>query len=203
MENSTNTLEYWSIDGVGNEELPHKMLTDIKLDKTVPTGTIMINDGAASTTSTQVTLTISAEDATSGVAQMHFFEYVYTYWEEYATSKFYTLNTTNAGYKTVYVQVRDSAGLFSAARNATIWLGSDPPTVDPPMTRAPPAETPQETPEKPPAKTPETIVPKDTAPPEINTEAFPLWIVIIAAAMMGIVIATAAAATALLRQKRK
>ena len=31
-----NTLEYWSVDYVGNEELPHKTLTDIKLNKTNP-----------------------------------------------------------------------------------------------------------------------------------------------------------------------
>jgi len=36
-ESANNTLEYWSVDNAGNEELPHKMLTEIKLDKTAPT----------------------------------------------------------------------------------------------------------------------------------------------------------------------
>jgi len=35
-EGANNTLEYWSVDNAGNEELPHKILTDIKLDKTNP-----------------------------------------------------------------------------------------------------------------------------------------------------------------------
>jgi len=35
-EGANNTLEYWSIDKAGNEELPHKILTEIKLDKTAP-----------------------------------------------------------------------------------------------------------------------------------------------------------------------
>jgi hypothetical protein len=35
-EGANNTLEYWSVDQAGNEELPHKILTDIKLDKTPP-----------------------------------------------------------------------------------------------------------------------------------------------------------------------
>jgi parallel beta-helix repeat protein len=35
-ESANNTLEYWSVDNAGNEELPHKTLTGIKLDKTVP-----------------------------------------------------------------------------------------------------------------------------------------------------------------------
>lgn len=36
-EGANNTLEYWSVDNAGNEELPHKILSGIKLDKTVPT----------------------------------------------------------------------------------------------------------------------------------------------------------------------
>jgi hypothetical protein len=36
FESATNTLEYWSVDDVGNEELPHKVLNDIKLDKQGP-----------------------------------------------------------------------------------------------------------------------------------------------------------------------
>jgi len=35
-EGANNTLEYWSVDKAGNEELPHKILTGIKLDKTYP-----------------------------------------------------------------------------------------------------------------------------------------------------------------------
>jgi len=35
-ESANNTLEYWSIDNAGNEELPHKILTEIKLDRTSP-----------------------------------------------------------------------------------------------------------------------------------------------------------------------
>ena len=210
-ENSNNTLEYWSIDNVGNQETP-KILTDIKLDKTVPTASMTINYGAISTTSNQVTLTISAADATSGVVQMRFFEVVYGNWEEFATSKFWTLNTTGEGYKTVYVQVKDKAGLVSAARNATIWLGSNPPGpwigVDPPLTHVTenPYATTTQTPSPTatiPVTTPEPNIPKETSHPEINTKAFPLWLLIIAAITIGIVIATAAAATALLWPKRK
>jgi hypothetical protein len=210
-ENSNNTLEYWSVDNAGNQETP-KILTDIKLDKTVPTASMTINYGAISTTSNQVTITVSAADATSGVVQMRFFEVVYGNWEDYATSKFWTLNTTGEGYKTVYVQVKDKAGLVSAARNATIWLGSNPPGpwigADPPLTHVTenPSATTTQTPSAT-ATTPETPsepnIPKETSHPEINTEAFPLWIVIIAAMTIGIVIVTAAAATALLRPKRK
>jgi hypothetical protein len=216
-ENSNNTLEYWSIDKAGNQE-PSKTLTDIKLDKTVPTGSMTINYGAISTTSNQVTITISANDSTSGVVSMRFFEVVYGNWEEYATSKFWTLNTTGEGYKTVYVQVKDKAGLVSAARNATIWLGSNPPGpwmgVDPPLTHdteKPSATSPiipyattTITPSATiPVSSPGSDMPKETSHPDINTKAFPLWLSIIAAITIGIIIATAAAATAFLWSKRK
>ncbi|UCH88387.1 MAG: hypothetical protein JSV49_08995 [Thermoplasmata archaeon] len=35
-ESGTNTVEYWSIDNVGNEETPHEQLSGIKLDKQGP-----------------------------------------------------------------------------------------------------------------------------------------------------------------------
>ncbi|MFA5859458.1 MAG: LamG-like jellyroll fold domain-containing protein [Elusimicrobiota bacterium] len=36
LDGDNISLEYWSIDNLGNEELPHKTLTGIKLDKTPP-----------------------------------------------------------------------------------------------------------------------------------------------------------------------
>lgn len=35
-EDANNRVEYWSVDNADNEELPHKILTGIKLDKTPP-----------------------------------------------------------------------------------------------------------------------------------------------------------------------
>ena len=162
-EGADNTLTYWSVDNAGNQETP-KMLTFIKLDKTVPKGSITIDDGATSTTSTQVKLTLSAEDGTSGVAQMRFFDSIYGEWEKYVTSKLWTFKTGDA-YKTVYVQFRDNAGLFSTAYPATIYFGSTPPAD--PLAREP--EKPREKlPENPPAepqeKPQENNVPKETTP---------------------------------------
>jgi PKD repeat protein len=59
-EGANNTLEYWSVDKAGNEELPHKVLKEIKLDKTAPRAnldvaqtvhedTLVTFDGSAST----------------------------------------------------------------------------------------------------------------------------------------------------------
>jgi hypothetical protein len=43
-EGGANTLEYWSVDNSNNEELPHKFLSAIKLDKSQPS--ISISDPA-------------------------------------------------------------------------------------------------------------------------------------------------------------
>ena len=136
-ESANNTLEYWSVDNAGNEELPHKILTGIKLDKTAPTGSITINNGDAYTTSTSVTLTLTASDATSGVYQMRFSNdgITWTDWEDYTTSKSWTL-TPGDGTKTVYYQIKDNAGLISETYTDTIVLDTTIPNIQTP-TREP------------------------------------------------------------------
>lgn len=115
-EGSANTLEYWSVDTAGNEELPHKTLTQIKLDKTIPTGGIQIDNGAVYTNSTTVSLKLAAADAVSGVSQMRFNnDYgAWSSWEPYSTSKSWSL-TPSDGTKNVFVQYRDYAGLTVTA----------------------------------------------------------------------------------------
>lgn len=65
-ESANNTLEYWSIDNADHEELPHSILTGIRLDKTAPTGSITIDITDVYTTSTSVTLILTATDEISG-----------------------------------------------------------------------------------------------------------------------------------------
>ena len=122
-EGANNTLEYWSIDNADNEELPHKILAEIKLDETAPTGSITINNGDAYTASTSVTLTLTATDAVSGVAEMCFSNdnTIYTDWEPYASSKSWNLQDGD-GTKTVYIQYLDNAGLVSSTYQDTITV---------------------------------------------------------------------------------
>ena len=129
-ENANNTLEYWSTDKAGNKE-SHKILTGIKLDKTAPIGSITINDDATYTTTTTVTLNLSATDATSDVAKMRFSSnnIKWSDWEVYATSKSWTL-TSGDGAKTVYVQYKDNAGLTSSIYHYTITLDTTAPAAN-------------------------------------------------------------------------
>jgi PKD repeat protein len=67
-EGANNALEYWSIDNAGNEELPHKILTGIKLDKTVPSIGVPSRDPAGDVQPGQsVKVSVSITDITSQV----------------------------------------------------------------------------------------------------------------------------------------
>ena len=91
----------------------------IELKDTVPpTGSILINNGAASTGTTSVTLNLSATDGGgSGVVSMHFRNTTtdpYTAWEPYQTTRSWEL-TGGPGTRKVYVQFMDAAGNISDA----------------------------------------------------------------------------------------
>jgi parallel beta-helix repeat protein len=63
-----NTLEYWSVDWAGNEEVPHKFLSEIKLDKTNPTIGIPLRMPSGDVLPSQeVKVTVDATDDLGGV----------------------------------------------------------------------------------------------------------------------------------------
>jgi PKD repeat protein len=129
LESTNNTLEYWSVDNVDNEEFPHKILTEIKLDKTNPIGSIIINNDDTYTNTTSVTLILTATDDTSGVYQVRCSNdgvWDTEPWEVASQTKSWTL-TSGEGTKTVYYQIKDTAGLISTYSD-TIILDTTPPT---------------------------------------------------------------------------
>jgi PKD repeat protein len=130
-EGANNILEYWSVDGAGNEEYSHKMLTEIKLDKTAPTGSIQINNGANYTCSSNVTLTLTAADPASGVFQIRFSNdgvWDTEQWEAPASTKNWIL-TSGDGSKTVYYQIKDNAGSITSY-NSSVTLDETKPVVN-------------------------------------------------------------------------
>lgn len=81
-------------------------------DITPPTGTILINNGALYTNTRNVTLTLSATDDISGVAEMRFNNGTGSYStpEPYSTTKLWTLSQSADVSKTVRVKFKDQAG---------------------------------------------------------------------------------------------
>ncbi len=160
-EGSSNTLEYWStwnVYGTGTTDLPHVTINGIELNKTPPAGTITTSP---TTSTTAITLALSATDAISGVAQMRFSNdnTVWSNWEPYATSKTWTLQSGD-GQKTVTVQFMDNAGLTSTySYTLTLQTPQPSPTATPTPT---PSPTPAPTPTASPSPTPsiEPLVPE-------------------------------------------
>jgi len=102
----------------------------VTVDNTLPTGTVIINDGAAWTKSASVTLTLTYSDGDgSGVADMRFSNdgTDWSLWETVGTGKTWTI-TAGDGEKTVYVQFKDNAGNESYSTTDTISLDTIAPT---------------------------------------------------------------------------
>ncbi|HRY52714.1 MAG TPA: right-handed parallel beta-helix repeat-containing protein [Candidatus Portnoybacteria bacterium] len=104
-----NEISITTKDAAGNES--EAVTSAIIYDTTAPEGTLSINDGAAYTNSSEVTLTVSATDDGSGVKLMAFNNGTgdYSEWEEYATTKTWTLSD-NDGAKKVRVKFQDNLG---------------------------------------------------------------------------------------------
>lgn len=100
------------------------------VDTIPPTGTITINGAATYTTSTAVTLALSATDNAGPVTQMQFSNdgVSYSAPESYTTSKSWTL-ASGDGAKTVTTKFQDTAGNWSAPASASITLDTTPPAI--------------------------------------------------------------------------
>ncbi|MFH1232104.1 MAG: DUF6531 domain-containing protein [Planctomycetota bacterium] len=104
-------------------------LTFITVHNSPPVGTISINNGALATSSTSVTLTLYASDPDNESLQMCFRneEDNWSAWENYATSKEWTL-TAGDGTKTVSVKYIDTVGNYSTYSD-TIIKDTTPPNI--------------------------------------------------------------------------
>ena len=124
----TKTVRVQFRDSLGNVSTTFS--DSILMDTTAPTGTIVINNNAASTNTPSVTLNLTYTDGTgSGVTQMRFSDNGanWTVWQAAAAAVPHTL-LTGDGSKTVRVQFRDAAGNVSATFSRSILLDTTPPT---------------------------------------------------------------------------
>ena len=122
---ANTTLKFFARDLAGvNETVKTQTYT---IDTLPPTGTVVVNSGAESTSNPNVTLTITCADNV-GCSQMRFSNDNITYLtpQTYATSTAWTLTAWD-GTKTVYVIFKDTVGNWSNPFMDTIVLNNNPP----------------------------------------------------------------------------
>jgi hypothetical protein len=123
----TNTFEFYSVDKAGNEETTQSV--SIKIDKTEPTASVLINNGDTYSSTTMVTLSLTYSDAASGVSEVRYSNDGFwdtEAWEDHATTKNWNL-ISGDGEKTVYYQTKDYAGKLSPITYDEIILDTEPP----------------------------------------------------------------------------
>ncbi|MHA2185738.1 MAG: hypothetical protein ACXAAI_12135, partial [Promethearchaeota archaeon] len=99
----------------------------IGLDRADPFGSIEINAGDSWVTSTSVTLTLTYNDATSGVAEVRYSNNTisWTAWEAPSATRAWILPAGDGSSKTVYYEIRDDVG-FTTQYSDTIGLDTTP-----------------------------------------------------------------------------
>lgn len=127
LTNTTGAIDWPAGTNTLSQIFPSLIVPD-----TIPpgTGSVLINAGAASTTSQTVSLTLGASD-NIGVSQMMISNsptFAGASWEAYATSKAsWTLASGTLGTQTVYVKFRDATLNESIAYSDSITIVAVPP----------------------------------------------------------------------------
>ncbi|MBI2931139.1 MAG: hypothetical protein HYY16_05770 [Planctomycetes bacterium] len=113
-------------DGAGNVSV--SLSDTIKLDTTMPSGTVVINAGVAWTAVASVTLNLAAADTGSGVAKTRLSNdgTSWSAWEPFAGARTWLLGAGD-GTKQVYAQFQDAAGNTSASVADSISLDTTAP----------------------------------------------------------------------------
>ncbi len=133
LAQGAHTFKVRAVDTAGN--LGAWVSRSWSVDTVTPTGSILINAGAAYARSTSVNLKLAATDAGSGVAAMRIRNSNTTTWsapQAYSTSAAWTLPAGN-GSKTVYVQYQDRAGNWSTLYGDSIYLDTTLPVAGAPL----------------------------------------------------------------------
>jgi len=132
LSSTTITDAFPSIDGYGSKiayvsGTAGEIFVVTQVDLSPPTGNLIIDGGAAKTDSVSVTLSFSATDLDSGVAQMRLANEgeLWSDWESYVSSKSWTL-TSGEGEKRVWVYFKNGDGLESTPATDTIILDTTP-----------------------------------------------------------------------------
>ena len=126
-----NSSYYWQVyvyDEDGDDKLSDVFKFTVAPENNPPTGSVLINNGDATTVSFVVTLTLSATDTQSEVTSMRFSNdgnnwsgwYFYQTLHTWNLSDYHYGGNSSNGIKNVYAQFKDSSGNISSTYTDTI-----------------------------------------------------------------------------------
>ena len=118
----SHTVRYKSQDNAGNWESEKQV--SVRIDTTVPTGSLTINDGAMTAPGVLVRIGPSASDATSGIYQMRLRDAggSWSDWRSFSSCVLWQLPAITGQFHTVEIQFKDRAGNTSTTYNRSIYL---------------------------------------------------------------------------------
>jgi hypothetical protein len=128
LASGSNTVTVTGTDGLGNT---NNVVSTIAYDNELPTGSISINDGAGSTNSLYVSLTLSAADNSGPVTSVQLSNdgVAFSDWRYLGIYPVSWSLVNGDGLKTVYARFKDAAGNVSIAYSDTITLDTVNPFV--------------------------------------------------------------------------
>ena len=126
--NGVHTVSATARDAAGNSTTSSITVT---VDNQPPSGTVVINNGVATTNTRNVVLTLAANDAIGAVTQMRLSNTGTSFKAAmpFASTSPWTLASGGGTTKTVFAQFRDAAGNWSSSATDTIVLDTTAPTV--------------------------------------------------------------------------
>jgi hypothetical protein len=122
---------YIDLNGATDAEGDYRLTVQVIPDQTPPTVSMVLAGGRVATNQLTVPVTVSAADDLSGVADMAFSEdgSTFTDWAPFRHSTTWTF-AAGDGLRTLWVKVRNGAGLESAPATATVTIDTVQPSVD-------------------------------------------------------------------------
>lgn len=123
LREGSNSVSFDVADNTRN--VTAALVWSFTIDTQPPSGSVVANNGDASTTSTAIKLTLTSEDATTSVKEMMISnqsDFGGGRWEPFITLKDSWTLVPMSGERTVYVKFKDEAGNESAAYSDSIEL---------------------------------------------------------------------------------
>lgn len=122
---------YLDLNGATDAEGDYRLTVQVVPDQTPPTVSMVLANGRAATNQLTAPVTVSAADDLSGVTDMAFSAdgSTFTGWAPFQRSTTWTFSPGD-GLRTLWVKVRNGAGLESAPVTATVTVDTVQPSVD-------------------------------------------------------------------------